>query len=99
MPAIESLGPFEQLILTAVEALKASAYGPQVYEAACEFTGNAALLNCTKTQRRMITVPLLAILAIVFGVFVCRYPFTRNPAEPSLQRRDPLVEPNVGLQL
>ena len=37
MPAIESLGPFEQLILTAVEALKDSAYGAQVHDTACEF--------------------------------------------------------------
>jgi len=39
MPAIESLGPFEQLILTAVDALKDSAYGAQVYDTACEFAG------------------------------------------------------------
>jgi DNA-binding PadR family transcriptional regulator len=99
MPASESLGSLEQLILTAVDALKDKAYGAQVYDLACEFAGrelnagsiyvtlerlykkgylvavdakevpdrgrqptkiykltpegNAALLNSTRTQRRM----------------------------------------------
>jgi hypothetical protein len=39
MPASESLGSLEQLILTAVDALKDKAYGAQVYDLACEFAG------------------------------------------------------------
>ena len=39
MPAMDSIGPFEQVILTAVDALRDNAYGFQVFEKACELAG------------------------------------------------------------
>ena len=37
MPASESLGHLEQLLMTAVDALKDGAYGARVYAQACKF--------------------------------------------------------------
>ena len=39
MPPMDSIGPFEHLVLEAVAAVQIRAYGSCVYEKACELAG------------------------------------------------------------